>query len=163
MADSCDAGIAQSAFGGVPGKAIRFSGSGTSLTIRSTCRGSARRGMKNPLAPASAKAFPRSIASSTSAESCVSVLMYRSVRALMKNWSPRAADRLDALRLQRERVQTLAADDLVLEIAADRARRGQADNIVGALVRVIGIGAFESKVSGSSVDSAMFRSPTRNL
>ena len=54
-----------------------------------------------------------------------------------------ATDRLNALRLQCQRVQTLAADDLVLEIAADRARRGQADDIVGALVRVIGIGAFE--------------------
>src|SRR5215207_156171 len=54
-----------------------------------------------------------------------------------------AADRFDALRLQRNWVHTLAADDLVFEIAADRARRGQADDILGALVRVIGIGAFE--------------------
>jgi len=41
-----------------------------------------------------------------------------------------AADGLDARRLQLQRVQTLAADDLILEIASDRARRGKADDIV---------------------------------
>ena len=56
----------------------------------------------------------------------------------------RAADRFDALCLQRKWVHTLAADDLVLEVATDRSCRGQADDILGTLIRVIGIGAFPS-------------------
>ena len=54
---------------------MTLSGSGTSRTIRSICRGSARRGTKKPLAPASENALPRSIAASTSAESSVSKLL----------------------------------------------------------------------------------------
>ena len=47
--------------GGAPGNAMTLSGNGTSFTTRSIWRESASRGTKNPLAPESANAFPRSI------------------------------------------------------------------------------------------------------
>ena len=65
-----------------------------------------------------------------------------------------AADCLDALRLQRKRVQTPAAEDLVLEIAADRARRARRTTL-SAPVRLSEYALSKSTVSGSSVESAM--------
>ncbi len=88
---------AHSAFGGAPGKAIAFNGNGTSRTTRSMWRGSAIRGTKNPLAPASAKALPRSITSSITLSSIDAALISKSVRALRKKSSPTAA-RIAAMR-----------------------------------------------------------------
>ena len=62
----------------------------------------------------------------------------------MKKSAPdRLACRRDPLRLERDRVQSFAADNLVLEIAADRASRRQPRDIARSLGRVVRIGAFE--------------------
>ena len=66
------------------------------------------------------------------------------MRALMKKCvADRAPDRRDPLHLKVERMQALAADDLVLEIAADRAGLGEPRDIRRAFFGIGRIGAFE--------------------
>ena len=62
----------------------------------------------------------------------------------MKKSSPTArADRGDPLHLQVERVQALSADDLVLEIAADRAGLGKPRDIGRAFFGIGRVSALE--------------------
>ena len=103
MADSCDAGIRPNR----PLAACRERRSGSAaahpLTIRSICRGSTRRGMKNPLAPASARAsaLDRFVDQRRVMRLRLDVQVGAGVDE--KLVADGAADRLDALRLQRKR------------------------------------------------------------
>ena len=114
--------LAQTVLSGAPGKAMTLNGSGTSLTIRSICRGSDRRGTKKPLAPGVGKglaALDRRI----DQRRIIVLGLEEQVgpRVDEETVADREADRLDALHLLLERMKSFAADHLILEIAADRA------------------------------------------
>ena len=68
----------------------------------------------------------------------------------METGRRRRGGRLDALRLQGQRVQTLAADDLILEIAADRARR-QVGVVVLSTTATLKEDAFRMKLRRESI------------
>ncbi len=124
---------------------MTLSGSGTSRTIRSIWLGSARRGTKKPLAPASANALLRSMTCSIRLSSC-SLTFRRQVcpRVDEEVGAHRAPHGLDPPNLELGRVDALLADALVFEIATDSARSRQTEaTLRAAFLRVVRMGALE--------------------